>query len=93
MRPRRPGRGSGSFFVNSSWLLALNVKTKKVPDPNGTVVTQLISGASLAKFTSQLVSWLLHELVAVAAAFEDAWLKPAWAVGNFAGRDLLEHQQ
>ena len=33
----------------------------------------------------------MHELVSVAAAFEDAWLKSAWTVGNFAGGDLLEH--
>ena len=50
-----------------------------------------VSGALLAKFGAQALSWLEHEFVTVAAAFEDSWFKPTGTVSDFAGCDLLEH--
>lgn len=47
----------------------------------------------VAEFATQLVSRLLHQFVAVAAAFEDAGLQAAGAVADFAVGDLLEHLQ
>jgi hypothetical protein len=38
------------------------------------------------------VSGFLHELVAVAAAFEDARFESAGTVGNFTSGNLLQHE-
>jgi len=64
----------------------------KVPETNGTVESQVYSGTAFTKFAAQFVSGFLHELVAMAAAFENAGFEAAGAVGNFAGGDLPEHQ-
>ena len=69
------------------------VRKSKVSGPNATVGVQDVLGAVLAKFTLEFLSGILHELVAVAAAFEDAGFQAAGLIGDRAGGNLLEQRR
>ena len=79
-------RGDGFSIVAAVAFAARDART--VEGTNDTAGPWSSLGACLAKFLSQNVSWLLHELVTVPAALQDTWFESAWTVRHLTRRDL-----